>query len=112
MRRPPRLMLLGATTFSGLALVGCGPDVEVVGQKCTNNSDGSVHVQGKVRNDGDDGAVTVRFWVKHYGGKTDDKTPFGGYEAPASGETALFGEDFEVSPMDGAVIDCGVEVLG
>lgn len=111
----------GATVILGLMMAGlvCGltgcaagsTNVVVVGHRCVPNADGSVHVQGELRNDGDSSeSAIIEFTLTLYGGEAETSRPFGGYSVPA-GETSLVGEDLNVPP--GAEwVDCSVKVLG
>ncbi len=103
------LALLGGVS----EVAGCSgsTDVAVIGHNCIPNGDGSVHVQGELRNDGShDETAIIEFTLTLYGGETETSKPFGGYSVPA-GETSLVGEDLNVPP--GAEwADCSVEVLG
>lgn len=104
------LVLIGAAS----KLTGCSvgsSDVAVVGHKCIPNGDGSVHVQGELRNDGShDETAIIEYTLTLFGGENQTSKPFGGYSVPA-GETSLVGEDLNVPP--GAEwIDCSVTVVG
>jgi hypothetical protein len=97
-----------------LKIGGCSvssSDVAVVSHRCIPNGDGSVHVQGQLRNDGShDETAVIEFTLTLYGGQTESSKPFGGYSVPA-GEMSLVGEDLNVPPGS-EWVDCNVEVLG
>lgn len=85
--------------------------VTVVGHSCTPNGDGSVHVQGRLKNTSNSSKATiVEFTLTLWGGQTETSRPFGGYAVPG-GQTSLVGEDLNVPP--GAEwVDCSVKVAG
>jgi hypothetical protein len=104
-----RVAALAVAVIAGALLAGCGPEATVTSHSCERKPDGSMHVQGKLRNDGSTGVVLVEFWVKYYGGERKAKSPFGGYEVPGDGEESAVGEDFNV-PSGEVPVDCGVEI--
>jgi hypothetical protein len=88
---------------------GTAGEVSVIGQSCIPNADGSVHVQGELRNDGgNDKIAIVEFSLTLFGGETETTQPFGGYNVPG-GQTSLVGEDINVPP-GASWVDCSVVI--
>lgn len=86
---------------------GTSGEVSVVGHSCTPNADGSVHVQGELRNDsGNDKIAIVEFSLTLFGGETETTKPFGGYNV-AGEQTSLVGENINVPP-GASWVDCSV----
>lgn len=97
-------------SIAGISAGGNEP-VSVLSHSCTSNSDGSVHVQGRLRNTSDSSKATVvEFILTLRGGQTETSRPLGGYSVPGQ-QASLVGEDLNVPP--GAEwVDCTVEVVG
>lgn len=104
------LALVGGILKIGGCSLGSS-DVTVIDHKCIPNPDGSVHIQGQLRNDGStDETAIIEFTLTLSGGETESSKPFGGYSVPA-GEMSLVGEDLNVPPGS-EWVDCNVEVVG
>lgn len=102
------LLIGGIASIAGLG--GSSSSVTVIDHSCIPNPDGSVHVQGELRNDGSRSEIaSIEYTLTLYGGETKTSKPFGGYDVPV-GET-LVGEDLNVPP-NAEWVECSVEVVG
>lgn len=107
----PLLIIAALLIGRWISNIDLGKHVKIVGHSCKENWDGSVHVQGKVRNSGKgDEIAIVEYSLVLLGGKTETSKPFGGYNVP-SDKTSFVGHDFNL-PTGALWVDCSVKVVG